>query len=189
MDVATLPSAVISRVDIVTGGASAAWGSDAVAGVVNFVLNKNFTGWKSTVEGGDTYNNLNRSLSISTAWGDDVFGGRGHLVLAGTYLMRPDTTLMINENWYRGAYWVSNPAFAAGNGQPQLIVANDVGLAGGNVGGIITDQPCRHRRQQPLGRGDRRQCPARHRIRRRRHSAVGQFRQCHHRARFPTAAR
>jgi iron complex outermembrane recepter protein len=41
VDVSTLPSAIISRVDVVTGGASAAWGSDAVAGVVNFVLNKN----------------------------------------------------------------------------------------------------------------------------------------------------
>ena len=141
VDVSTLPSAIISRVDIVTGGAGATWGSDAVAGVVNFVLNKNFTGWKSTVEGGDTYNNLNRSLSGSTAWGGDILGGRGHLVLAGTVLMRPDTTLMNAENWYRGSYWVSNPAFTAGSSLPQLIVANDVGLAGGNTGGIITTSP------------------------------------------------
>ncbi|HWY62314.1 MAG TPA: TonB-dependent receptor plug domain-containing protein, partial [Rhizomicrobium sp.] len=151
VDVNTLPSAVVSRVDIVTGGASAAWGSDAVAGVVNFVLNKNFTGWKSTVEGGDTYNNLSRSLNINTAWGDDVLGGRGHLVLAATYLMRPDVALMNQENWYRGAYWVSNPAFAAGNGQPQLIVANDVGLAGGNVGGIITTSPAVTAANSPSG--------------------------------------
>ena len=46
-----LPNAMVSRVDIVTGGASAAWGSDAVAGVVNFVLNKNFTGFKATSRG------------------------------------------------------------------------------------------------------------------------------------------
>ncbi|HWY60345.1 MAG TPA: TonB-dependent receptor plug domain-containing protein, partial [Rhizomicrobium sp.] len=152
VDVSTLPSAVISRVDIVTGGASAAWGSDAVAGVVNFVLNKNFTGWKSTVEGGDTYNNLNRSLSMSTAWGDDVFGGRGHVVLAGTFLMRPDTTLMVNENWYRGAYWVSNPACNPScNGAPQLIIANDVGLAGGNVGGIIATSPAVTAANSPSG--------------------------------------
>ncbi len=151
VDITTLPSAVISRVDIVTGGASAAWGSDAVAGVVNFILNKNFTGWKTSVEGSDTYNDLNRSFSINSAWGDDMFGGRGHLVLAGTMNMRPDTTLMANEKWFRGAYWVSNPAYAAGNGQPQLIVANDVGLAGGNQGGIITTSAAVTAANSPTG--------------------------------------
>jgi outer membrane receptor protein involved in Fe transport len=141
VDVTTLPSAVISRVDIVTGGASAAWGSDAVAGVVNFVLNKNFSGFKATIEGSDTYNDLNRGLNLSAAWGGDMFGGRGHLVLASTVNMRPDTTLLINENWYRGSYWVSNPAYAAGNSAPQLIVANDVGLANATTGGIINSSP------------------------------------------------
>ncbi|HVV70619.1 MAG TPA: TonB-dependent receptor plug domain-containing protein, partial [Verrucomicrobiae bacterium] len=151
VDVATLPSAVIQRVDIVTGGASAAWGSDAVAGVVNFVLNKNFDGFKGNIEAGDTYNDLNRSVTVSAAWGGDTFGGRGHLILAGTVNYRPDTTLMWNENWYRGAYWVSNPAYAAGNGKPQLIVANDVGLAGGNTGGIIQTSPAVTAANSPTG--------------------------------------
>ena len=140
VDISTLPSAVIQRVDIVTGGASAAWGSDAVAGVVNFVLNKNFNGWKSSVEASDTYNGLNRSFNMSTAWGGDIDGGRGHLVIAGTYLMRPDTTLMNQENWYRGAYWVSNPAFVTNPAAPQLIVANDVGYVG-PTGGLIGQSP------------------------------------------------
>ena len=39
-----MPTSLVQRVDVVTGGASAAWGSDAVAGVVNVVLNKNFDG-------------------------------------------------------------------------------------------------------------------------------------------------
>jgi outer membrane receptor protein involved in Fe transport len=140
VDISTLPAAVIQRVDIVTGGASAAWGSDAVAGVVNFVLNKNFTGLKAGVEAGDTYNGLNRSVASNVAWGGDIDGGRGHLILAGTYLDRPDTTLMVNENWYRGAYWVSNPAFVAGSTAPQLIVANNVGYVG-PTGGLIGQSP------------------------------------------------
>ena len=49
VDITTLPSVVVQRVDIVTGGASAAWGSDAVAGVVNFVIDKTFTGFKGSV--------------------------------------------------------------------------------------------------------------------------------------------
>ena len=144
VDISTLPSAVVSRVDVVTGGASAAWGSDAVAGVVNFVLNKNFTGWKSDVEGGDTYNNLNRTMNLSTAWGGDLLDGRAHVVLALTARMSPDFVVMENENWYRGTYWVSNPSCTnppGCNGAPQLIIANNVGLAGGNSGGIIQSSP------------------------------------------------
>ena len=140
VDVGVIPSAVISRVDVVTGGASAAWGSDAVAGVVNFVLNKNFTGFKATLEASDTYNNNNRGLLLQGAWGDDIFGGRGHLVLAGDTTIRPDATVETTLNWNRNTYWVSNPNFVAGNGQSQFIIANDVGLTS-NQGGIIQSSP------------------------------------------------
>ena len=54
VNVDTLPQMLMSRVDIVTGGASAVYGSDAVAGVVNFILDKKFTGIKGEVSGGVT---------------------------------------------------------------------------------------------------------------------------------------
>src|SRR4051812_40518542 len=53
-NIGTIPQQLIERVDIVTGGASAVYGSDAVAGVVNFVLNKKFTGVKGEISGGIT---------------------------------------------------------------------------------------------------------------------------------------
>ena len=46
VDVSQMPQMLIQRVDVVTGGASASWGSDAVAGVVNFVTDKKFEGFK-----------------------------------------------------------------------------------------------------------------------------------------------
>ena len=73
VDVSTLPSAIISRVDIVTGGASAAWGSDAVAGVVNFILNKNFDGFKATAEASSNYNNSYETVKTQLAWGGRYF--------------------------------------------------------------------------------------------------------------------
>jgi outer membrane receptor for ferrienterochelin and colicin len=54
VDLSTLPSNIIERVDIVTGGASAQWGSDAVAGVVNLVINKTFTGLKGNLSYGNS---------------------------------------------------------------------------------------------------------------------------------------
>ena len=141
VDITTLPRTLVSRVDIVTGGASAAWGSDAVAGVANFVLNKNFDGFKATLQGGDTYNGRVRDLFFESAWGSDILDGRGHVEVAASANLRPDAELLTDANWFRGAYWVSNPAFAAGNGQPQLIIANDVGLATATAGGLITASP------------------------------------------------
>ena len=52
VDVSLLPQMLIQRVDVVTGGASASWGSDAVAGVVNFITDKKFNGLKSDVSYG-----------------------------------------------------------------------------------------------------------------------------------------
>jgi iron complex outermembrane recepter protein len=151
VDIGTLPSALVQRIDVVTGGASAAWGSDAVAGVVNFVLNKNFDGFKANFQAGDAYNGINRSISGQVAWGGDVFGGRGHFIVAASANISPDATPVINENWFRGIYWVSNPTYAAGNGQPQLIVANDVGLAVATAGGLITSSPAVTAANSPSG--------------------------------------
>src|SRR5215469_16343241 len=68
VDVDTLPQMLISRVDVVTGGASAVYGSDAVTGVVNFVLNKKFEGLKADA----------MSYNLGVAAGTSLFGGRGH---------------------------------------------------------------------------------------------------------------
>jgi len=54
VDVSELPQQLISRVDVVTGGASASYGSDALSGVVNFVLDTKFTGLKGDFSAGQT---------------------------------------------------------------------------------------------------------------------------------------
>ena len=70
MDLSTLPTILIERVDVVTGGASAAWGSDAVAGVVNLVLNKNVRRLqRPTLEFGDTDKDDRRVYKIELACG------------------------------------------------------------------------------------------------------------------------
>ena len=51
-DINLFPQALVKRVDTVTGGASAAYGTDAVAGVVNFVLDTKFNGFKAAVHRG-----------------------------------------------------------------------------------------------------------------------------------------
>ncbi|MCH3005843.1 TonB-dependent receptor plug domain-containing protein, partial [Listeria monocytogenes] len=53
-DISLFPQLLIKRVDVVTGGASASYGSDAVGGVVNFITEKHFVGFKANVQGGIT---------------------------------------------------------------------------------------------------------------------------------------
>jgi outer membrane receptor protein involved in Fe transport len=88
VDIDTLPQMLVSRVDIVTGGASAVYGSDAVTGVVNFVLDKKFTGLKTDVNAGlSTYGDA-MSYNLGVAGGTGLFGGRGHFEAALEYRHR-----------------------------------------------------------------------------------------------------
>jgi len=78
VDIDTLPQMLVSRVDVVTGGASAVYGSDAVTGVVNFVLDENFTGLKLDVNSGISSYGDGASYKAGIAAGTDLFGGRAH---------------------------------------------------------------------------------------------------------------
>lgn len=144
VDITTLPSSVIARVDVVTGGASAAWGSDAVAGVVNFVIDKNFRGFKGNVQGGSTSSGLSRQFSANAVWGAGFDGDRGSIMIAGSYNYRPDTLLLKDQKWYRGTYLVANPGVTPANAtatSPQYVLADHVGLINSIPGGIITSSP------------------------------------------------
>jgi len=85
VDVNLIPSALIARVETVTGGASAAYGSDAIAGVVNIILDQKFSGAKAQLDYGLTERGDGASLHASMAAGTGFAGGRGHIVVSGEY--------------------------------------------------------------------------------------------------------
>lgn len=85
IDTNVLPQLLMQRVDVVTGGASAGYGSDAVAGVVNFVLDKQFTGIKGVAQAGVSQRGDNENQRLGAAGGWDFAGGRGHVLLSGEY--------------------------------------------------------------------------------------------------------
>src|SRR5436190_17112260 len=80
-----LPQMLMQRVDIVTGGASAIYGSDAVAGVVNFVLDKQFTGLSVKDDYGLSKYGDGDEYQLGAAWGTDLFEGRGHFETSARY--------------------------------------------------------------------------------------------------------
>ena len=138
VDLSTMPSVLVQRIDVVTGGASAAWGSDAVAGVVNVVLNKNFDGFSANLEGSDSTYDDHRQFKAEAAYGFDFLGDRGHNIVAASYLTSPDTFFINQRDWFKNTRLVNNPAYVAGNGQPKLITVNNVGQSQATQGGLIT---------------------------------------------------
>ncbi len=79
IDTNIIPQLLLDRVDVVTGGASAVYGSDAVSGVVNFVINKKFNGIKANAQAGvSTYGDAG-SQRLGLAAGTPFAGGRGHI--------------------------------------------------------------------------------------------------------------
>jgi outer membrane receptor protein involved in Fe transport len=136
VDINNLPSALIERVDIVTGGASAAYGSDAVGGVVNFILNKNFTGMKANVSAGLTDRSDDRTTNADFSFGSPFAGGRGHVLfsmdygyVAGIDWLDPE-----KRRWFRSVDMLTFPAST----RPQRIVAKNVNTRTVAQGGVIT---------------------------------------------------
>jgi outer membrane receptor protein involved in Fe transport len=81
VDMNIIPSNLLSRMDVVTGGASATYGSGAVAGVVNLVLNNRLTGFNMDVDYGVNERGDGGSPHVSLSGGMPLFEGRGHALL------------------------------------------------------------------------------------------------------------
>ena len=79
VDVSVLPQMLIQRVDVVTGGASAVYGSDAVTGVTNFIPDRNFNGLKINLQTGISQQDDAKTYQAGLAGGAPLFGGRGHI--------------------------------------------------------------------------------------------------------------
>jgi len=82
VDVSTIPSGLIDRVEVLTGGASAVYGSDAVTGVVNFILRRDFVGTEVELQGGLSGEGDVPELFGSILHGRDFGGGRGNVTVA-----------------------------------------------------------------------------------------------------------
>ena len=81
VDINLFPEAMIKGIETVTGGASAQYGTDAVAGVVNFLLDTDFTGLQADLQGGFTDRDDGYNYEAKLAWGFNI-GERGHLLIA-----------------------------------------------------------------------------------------------------------
>src|ERR1700724_2553096 len=108
----SIPTALVKRVEVLTGGASSIYGSDAISGVVNFVIDSNYTGSKlegdyglnrasndnTFVQGIERANGVEprtgtvydgRNVNLTGVFGTDLFGDDGHVVAYAGYRHTP----------------------------------------------------------------------------------------------------
>jgi len=81
VDIGTIPRALVERVEVTTGGASAVYGADAVTGVVNFILKDDFEGAEFNVTGAIPEDPGGSSFALDTAFGRNFDNDKGNIVL------------------------------------------------------------------------------------------------------------
>jgi len=129
VDLSSIPPAMVERVEVVTGGASAVYGADAVTGVVNVILKHDYDGFGVSARGGVTEHGGADSQQISMYGGTEFGGDRGHINMAVSYSRTAelDGTQRSFSQGDNSIFFVRNRAdFIAGDG------------AGGSIPDFIT---------------------------------------------------
>ncbi|WP_066799636.1 TonB-dependent receptor plug domain-containing protein [Sphingomonas soli] len=124
-DISMFPQLLVTRVDVVNGGASASYGSDAVGGVVNFITDTRFKGFKANVLGSITRYGDDKTGLVQAAYGTSLFDDRLHVVLSGEYDNEEGVgpgnfgiDLAGDRDWHRASTLVNTGQ--ANNGTPQF---------------------------------------------------------------------
>ena len=135
-DMSFFPMALVERVEIVTGGASAAYGSGAVSGVVNFILDTDFEGLTGEIRGGVSEQNDAGLYGLELAGGTSFANDRGSFIFSVD--ARGQDGLDGTERDYslRHPNTISNPN-AGQPGEPTHFVANDVTSSFATFNGLI----------------------------------------------------
>ena len=123
VDIGTIPRALVERVEVTTGGASAVYGADAVTGVVNFILKDDFEGVQINATGALPQESGGDSYALDAAFGKNFDDDKGNIVLTLSYETEEEL-LHGDRDWSRNnglSSIVANP-----NGDTQLQLASDV---------------------------------------------------------------
>ena len=135
-DVNLFPQDLVSRVEVVTGGASAVYGSDAVAGVVNFILDKDFTGLRLRGQSGISTHGDGGSGQLSATGGLSFADGRGHVIATTEYFTQDEIKPFNDRDWSQQGYAIiANP-----NGPPSRLIA-PARASNSATGGLIVSGP------------------------------------------------
>lgn len=145
VDVSTVPLALVERIDIITGGASAVYGSDAIAGAVNLVLKNDFQGVDLQVNRTETGDSDGTTDNISLTIGSSLDDGRGNVAFNLSWTERDPVLLgdrFLGTLGIETASGANYDAFLAGQGPSPSSITGcggpDSVASGGSTTGIPT---------------------------------------------------
>jgi outer membrane receptor protein involved in Fe transport len=118
VDINNIPAALIDHVEVITGGASAVYGADAVSGVVNFILKKNFQGLVLDAQYGITQAGDGNEFNVSALFGANFADDKGNVTFALEHYTRAPS-YQRNRDFYRRGFAdptvANNEFFFTGN--------------------------------------------------------------------------
>ena len=135
VDVNMIPQLLLQRVETVTGGASAVYGSDAMTGVVNFITDTKFTGLKVNAFTGISHDHDDFTNDEGVAWGKSLFDGRGHFEVSLENRGDPQILTRNQRQWGRDVWTVQGLGTTA---DPFHLVEN-TRISTSTFGGLITN--------------------------------------------------
>lgn len=133
VDLATIPDALVKRVEIITGGASAVYGSDAIAGAVNFILKDDFEGAELAYMRGVTGESDGETDKIDLTIGGNFAEGRGNAVVYGSYTSREPVMFSARKFSAISLFEGDDALIPGGSGN---IPGMRIGLSGSQLAGL-----------------------------------------------------
>jgi outer membrane receptor protein involved in Fe transport len=103
VDINTIPSLAINSVEVITGGASAVYGPDAIAGVVNYVLKDHFQGLDVDISHGESFEGDGGETRVSALMGMNAMDDRGNIMLGIEWAKR-DPVYQKDRSFYRNGW-------------------------------------------------------------------------------------
>ena len=128
IDINTIPTAAIQSVEVITGGASAVYGADAMAGVINFVLKNDFEGVEFDFQSGETLEGDGNESRFSTLMGMNAADGKGNIMMGMEWAKREPVYQIDRDFFTKG--WL-DPLNAGGQFQQATSYSGSEGAVPG----------------------------------------------------------
>ncbi len=120
VDVNAIPSSAVENVEVITGGAAAVYGADAIAGVVNFILRDDFEGFELDGQYGITERGDNKESNVSALIGGNFDSGRGNAMAGLVWSQRGEALQQEREFYTRGWLDPDTTGGSVSNARPGL---------------------------------------------------------------------
>lgn len=127
VDISMIPTNLIERVEVISGGASAVYGADAVTGVVNIITKKAFDGWQIDYQAGASAQGDGETNDLSVLFGRNFHNGKGNVMISASYYDENEISIAARDYANRLISFNPNPANTGPNdGIPDQLLVDDL---------------------------------------------------------------